>query len=125
MCKRVTALPNKVRSIWHNRCPSFKKSSSRWGLFATLLALSAFAIAIGGWVHMNLSVYVGFGLMALAVVVAGYWLIEGSKDTSATKEDIDDLANEIKSEIRGMKKSIDDLVNEIRKDRENGNITKK
>jgi hypothetical protein len=115
----------KVKNIWKSKRPSFKPTPSRWGIFTALLALSAVFIAIGGWTNMNIPVYIGFGLLALAIGVAIYWLIKPTRDDPATKKDVDNLANKIKSELKDIKKSTDNLADEIRKDRESRNITKK
>jgi uncharacterized membrane protein (DUF485 family) len=111
-------------------------SSSRWGIFTTLLAFSAISIAMGVWLNMNWLIYMGFGLVAVAVILATIWLKRGSRDTTATKDDInalgkkieialDNLSNKIGDMKESVTKSIDSLINEIRQDRENRNITKK
>jgi hypothetical protein len=78
----------------------------------------------------------GFGLAAVAVILATIWLKRGSRDTTAAKDDInalgkkietalDNLSNEIGNMKESVTESIDSLINEIRQDRENRNITKK
>lgn len=84
---------------------------------------------------MSVMSWIGVGFGVAAFILAACWLITGSKDTTATKEDIDALSKTIEAaldnlsgEIRQMKesvtKSIDHLASEIRQDRENRNITK-
>lgn len=79
--------------------------------------------------NVNAMVYAGLVIGGLAIVVAVYWLIKGSKDTTATKEDIDalgekietaidNLANEITDMKQSVTKSIDSLANEIKLERQ-------
>lgn len=141
MCKRV----------WNNLRPSFSKlynmgnriskfktfvedittlSSSRWGIFTALLAFSALLIAIGSWTNMNWLIHVGFGLIAAAVVLAIIWLIRGSRDTTATKKDINRLGKKIDRLGKKIETPLNKLANEIKleresRERESKNTTKK
>jgi len=134
MCKRAwNNLFSSFSKLYNrgNRISKFKTlvegittlSSSRWGIFTALLAFSALLIAVGSWTNMNWLIYVGLGLIAAAAVLAVIWLIRGSRDTTATKNDINRLGKKIET-------SLNNLANEIKLEREsrepeNKNTTKK
>ena len=63
---------------------------------------------------MDWLIYMGFGLVAVAVILATIWLKQGSKDKTATKDDINALGKKIET-------ALDNLANEIKLERLNQN----
>jgi len=80
-------------------------ATSRWGVVFLGLWLSAISVSIGAWCDMNGVVVFGLVVGALAILLGIIWLIKGSKDITATKDD-----------IKGLNKEIRELRKVIRKD---------
>ena len=72
---------------------------------------------------MNGLVYAGFGIVVVAVVFAIIWLKQGSKDKTATEDDIKELSNvlgvKIDESSTRIETAINNLADEIRGDKEN------
>jgi len=66
-------------------------ATSRWGFVNTLLAGSAIFIAIGAWKEMDWLVALGVVVGVSAIILGIIWLFRGSKDPTATKDDINKL----------------------------------
>jgi len=88
-------------------------SSSRWGIFNTLLAVSAILIAIGAWCDMNWIIGLGLGIGILAIIIGVIWLVRGSKDPTAMKDDIDKLGTRIETAINNQTQSRDPQLDRI------------
>ena len=82
------------------------KSSRRWGVFNTLLAISAIFISIGGLGDMSWMIGLGLSIWVSAIVIAIIWLVQGSKDPTATKKNIDKLGTRIETAIKGLANEI-------------------
>lgn len=97
------------------------QSSSRWGIFFALLALGGLFITIGlgGLANMNGFVIAGLTMFAVAIGFAVYWLIKKSKDTTATRGDIEALGTKLGEFGTKIETAINNLANEIRLEREN------
>lgn len=99
-------------------------SSGRWGIFNTLLAISAILISIGAWCDMNWVIRLGLGIGILAIIIAIIWLVQGSEDPTATKGDIDKLGNRIErliNESQGAK--LDKIISSL--ERKGEDVAKK
>jgi len=96
----------RLSSIWKYIDNATTPATSRWGFVNTLLAVSAIFIAIGAWRTMNWLVVLGLVIGVSAIIMAIIWLIKGSKDPTATKDDIDKLGDVIKKESKELNKGI-------------------
>ena len=74
---------------------------------------------------MNALAWVGIGIVVLAVAVAVHWIITGSKDRTATTDDITRLGNTLNEKIDRVsartETAINNLTKEIRLARQNRN----
>ncbi len=64
---------------------------------------------------MNWLIYMGFGLVAVAVILATIWLKRGSRDTTATKDDINALGKKIETALDNLSNEIGDMKESVTK----------
>ncbi|OBW62649.1 MAG: hypothetical protein A9183_04895 [Dehalococcoides mccartyi] len=69
-------------------------STSRWGIFTSLLATAALFFAISD-IDINICVITGIVFTIMAIALMFYWIITGSRDITATKYDISNLEQKI------------------------------
>ena len=88
-------------------------SSSRWGAFTSLLALSALFVALGGWVGMNAMVWTGIGMGVAALILAVYWLVTGPRQPPVTVGDVKSLGKELGDKIDGLDRKTETAINNL------------
>jgi len=92
-----------IRKYWDNITTW---STSRFGIFFALLSVSAIFYAIGAVKTMNIWIVLGLTFTVLAIIFGLYCLIKGSKDPTATKDDIKGLSKEIRELRKVMREGI-------------------
>ena len=93
MCKKLS-------DFWKYIDNATTPATSRIGIVFGFLALCGIFFAVEVIETMSVWIWLGLGCAALAIILVVFWLIKGSKDPTATKDDITKLGDKIEKAIK-------------------------